>query len=168
MFADTMEMTEKKTQEPLISIRDAARIIGVPPHTIRYWEKEFSDFLVAPRTMGKQRRYGDAQIIKLRTIFRMLKEDGYSIAGAKRALAKQNQAANLANSQANGTLETLSAEMAEKILAMVKNELITNSRQAPLLRSHRHLQLAREHPGLPGIAAGMRPRRERRRRTIGT
>lgn len=123
MFADTMEMTEKRNQEPLISIRDAARIIGVPPHTIRYWEKEFSDFLVAPRTMGKQRRYGDAQIIKLRTIFRMLKEEGYSIAGAKRALAKQNQAANLSNSQANGTLETLSAEMAEKILALVKNEL---------------------------------------------
>ena len=38
---------------------DAAKIIGVPPHTIRYWEKEFSDFLVAPRTLGKQRRYGD-------------------------------------------------------------------------------------------------------------
>jgi DNA-binding transcriptional MerR regulator len=73
--------------------------------------------------MGKQRRYGDAQIIKLRTIFRMLKEEGYSIAGAKRALAKQNQAANLGNSQATGTLETLSAEMAEKILALVKNEL---------------------------------------------
>ena len=100
MFADSMEMTEKKNQEPLISIRDAARIIGVPPHTIRYWEKEFSDFLVAPRTMGKQRRYGDAQIHKLRTIFRMLKEEGYTIAGAKRALAKQNQAANLGNSQA--------------------------------------------------------------------
>ena len=123
MFADTMEMTEKSNREPLISIRDAARIIGVPPHTIRYWEKEFSDFLVAPRTMGKQRRYDDAQIIKLRTIFRMLKEEGYSIAGAKRALSKQNQAANLTNSQATGTLETLSAEMAEKILALVKNEL---------------------------------------------
>jgi DNA-binding transcriptional MerR regulator len=114
MLTDTMETIESIKSEPLISIRDAARIIGVPPHTIRYWEKEFSDFLVAPRTLGKQRRYGDLQ---------MLKEDGYSIAGAKRALAKQNQAANLSNSQANGTLETLSAEMAEKILALVKNEL---------------------------------------------
>ncbi len=123
MLTDTMETLESIKSEPLISIRDAARIIGVPPHTIRYWEKEFSDFLVAPRTMGKQRRYGDMQIHKLRMIFKMLKEDGYSIAGAKRALAKQNHAANLSNSQANGTLETLSAEMAEKILALVKNEL---------------------------------------------
>ncbi len=123
MLTDTLELVETTKSEPLISIRDAARIIGVPPHTIRYWEKEFSEFLVAPRTMGKQRRYGDLQLHKLRMIFKMLKEEGYSIAGAKRALAKQNQAANLSNSQANGTLETLSAEMAEKILAMVKNEL---------------------------------------------
>ena len=126
MLAETMEIVERK-DEPLISIRDAARIIGVPPHTIRYWEKEFSDFLVAPRTMGKQRRYGDQQIYKLRTIYRMLKEEGYSIAGAKRALAKQNQAANLGGQAAvrgaTGALESLSAEMAEKILALVKNEL---------------------------------------------
>lgn len=122
MYADTMEMVDNKKDEPLISIRDAAKIIGVPPHTIRYWEKEFSDFLVAPRTLGKQRRYGDQQLFKLRTIFRMLKEEGYSIAGAKRALAKQNQAANLGVA-ANPNLASLSSEMAEKILALVKNEL---------------------------------------------
>ena len=120
MFADTLELVEK--EEPLISIRDAAKIIGVPPHTIRYWEKEFSMYLVAPRTLGKQRRYGDSQLQKLRTIFRMLKEEGYSIAGAKRSLAKQNQAANIGGG-ANPSLESLSTEMAEKILALVKNEL---------------------------------------------
>ena len=122
MYAETLELVENKKEEPLISIRDAAKIIGVPPHTIRYWEKEFSDFLVAPRTLGKQRRYGDQQLHKLRTIFRMLKEEGYSIAGAKRALAKQNQAANLGGAS-SPSLESLSAEMAEKILALVKNEL---------------------------------------------
>lgn len=122
MYADTMELVENKKEEPLISIRDAAKIIGVPPHTIRYWEKEFSDFLVAPRTLGKQRRYGDQQLHKLRTIFRMLKEEGYSIAGAKRALAKQNQAANLGGAT-HPSLASLSTEMAEKILALVKNEL---------------------------------------------
>jgi len=122
MYADTMELVESKKEEPLISIRDAAKIIGVPPHTIRYWEKEFSDFLVAPRTLGKQRRYGDQQLHKLRTIFRMLKEEGYSIAGAKRALAKQNQAANLGGAT-HPNLASLSTEMAEKILALVKNEL---------------------------------------------
>ena len=115
---ETLEAYDKK-DDPLISIRDAAKIIGVPTHTIRYWEKEFSDFLVPPRTTGKQRRYGDEQIDRLRTIYRMLKEDGYSIAGARRALIKQNQASNVKDRGA----DSLSTEMAERILAMVKHEL---------------------------------------------
>jgi DNA-binding transcriptional MerR regulator len=119
MLAESvLEMDEKK-DEYLVSIRDAARIIGVPPHTIRYWEKEFSEFLVPPRTLGKQRRYGDEHLERLRTIFRMLKEEGYSIAGARRSLVKQNQASNVKGQE----LDALSTEMAEKILAMVRHEL---------------------------------------------
>jgi len=118
MLAETLELIDKK-DDPLISIRDAAKIIGVPTHTIRYWEKEFSEFLVPPRTLGKQRRYGDTQIDRLRTIHRMLKEDGYSIAGARRALIKQNQVSNVRDRD----FDSLSVEMAEKILAMVKHEL---------------------------------------------
>lgn len=118
MYAEALETIEKK-DDPLISIRDAAKIIGVPTHTIRYWEKEFSEFLVPPRTLGKQRRYGDTQIDRLRTIHRMLKEDGYSIAGARRALIKQNQVSNVRDRD----FDSLSVEMAEKILAMVKHEL---------------------------------------------
>jgi hypothetical protein len=49
----------------------------------------------------------------------MLKEEGYSIAGARRALARQNQAANVEGRD----VEMLSSGMAEKILALVKNEL---------------------------------------------
>jgi DNA-binding transcriptional MerR regulator len=119
MLAESvLEMDEKK-DEYLVSIRDAARIIGVPPHTIRYWEKEFSEFLVPPRTLGNQRRYGDEHLERLRTIFRMLKEEGYSIAGARRSLVKQNQASNVKGQE----LDALSTEMAEKILAMVRHEL---------------------------------------------
>ena len=122
MEAPVMETEEEKRDERddyMVSIRDAARIIGVPPHTIRYWEKEFSEFLVPPRTTGKQRRYGDEHLDRLRTIFHMLKEEGYSIAGARRALIKQNQDSNI---KGKG-LESLSPEMAERILAMVKHEL---------------------------------------------
>ncbi len=118
MLAETLEVIDKR-EDPLVSIRDAAKIIGVPTHTIRYWEKEFADFLIPTRTLGKQRRYGDEQIDRLRTIFRMLKEDGYSIAGARRALIKQNQASNVKDSD----MDSISAEMAEKILALVKHEL---------------------------------------------
>ena len=119
MLAESVMELDEKKDEYLVSIRDAARIIGVPPHTIRYWEKEFSEFLAPPRTLGKQRRYGDEHLDRLRTIFRMLKEEGYSIAGARRSLVKQNQASNVKGQD----LDALSTEMAERILAMVRHEL---------------------------------------------
>jgi DNA-binding transcriptional MerR regulator len=119
MLAELRTEEELDKDDFLVSIREASRIVGVPPHTIRYWEKEFSEFLHPPRTTGKQRRYGDDQLGRLKTIFRMLKEEGYSIAGARRALARQNQAANVDGRD----VEMLSSGMAEKILALVKNEL---------------------------------------------
>jgi DNA-binding transcriptional MerR regulator len=119
MLAELRTEEELDKDDFLVSIREASRIVGVPPHTIRYWEKEFSEFLHPPRTTGKQRRYGDDQLGRLKTIFRMLKEEGYSIAGARRALARQNQAANVEGRD----VEMLSSGMAEKILALVKNEL---------------------------------------------
>lgn len=78
----------------LVSIGDVSKMIGVPTHTIRYWEKEFPQYLNPSRTMGKQRRYGTDEILRLKHIFGMLKEEGYSIAGARRVLAIQNKKAD--------------------------------------------------------------------------
>ncbi len=119
MIAESVLELEEKKDDYMISIRDAARIIGVPPHTIRYWEKEFSEYLTPPRTVGKQRRYGDDHLDRLKTIFRMLKEEGYSIAGARRSLVKQNQISNVKGQD----FDVMSTEMAGKILAMVRHEL---------------------------------------------
>jgi len=126
MFTDTLEIEEAEKEDNLVSIRDAARIIGVPPHTIRYWEKEFAEFLNPPRTTGKQRRYGDLQIDRLRAIYAMLKEDGYSIAGARRALSQRKDGPVVLkeNPALKGTtLAHFSSDVAEKILALVKHEL---------------------------------------------
>ena len=107
-------------EETLISIGDVAKLIGVPTHTIRYWEKEFPKYLEPPRTNGKQRRYGTDQIFKLRKVFSMLKEDGYSIAGAKRALAQQNRESDLSSVSTNG----IDQETARKIISLLKEHLL--------------------------------------------
>lgn len=70
----------------LLSIGDAARIIGVAAHTIRFWEKEFAFFLKPERTQGRQRRYSEVDLSRLQQIFTLLKVEGFSIAGAKRQL----------------------------------------------------------------------------------
>ncbi len=64
-------------------IGDAVRIVEVPAHTIRYWEQEFSDFLHPQRSTGNQRTFGRYQIELLLRIKKMLKEEKYSIAGAR-------------------------------------------------------------------------------------
>jgi DNA-binding transcriptional MerR regulator len=69
-----------------ISISLASMKTGVEIHTLRYWEMEFSDFLHPVRTRGGQRRYRAEDIETVLLIKRLLREEMYSIAGAKRHL----------------------------------------------------------------------------------
>jgi DNA-binding transcriptional MerR regulator len=75
-----------------VSISAAAGITGVEIHTLRYWEREFADFLCPVRTDGGQRRYRPEDIQTLFTIKRLLRDEMFSIAGARRTLAKQASA----------------------------------------------------------------------------
>jgi DNA-binding transcriptional MerR regulator len=68
------------------SIGDVAELLGVQAYTIRYWEKEFSAFLNPPRCKGGHRRYGSYEVDVLKRIKSMLKDEKYSIAGARQKL----------------------------------------------------------------------------------
>lgn len=75
-------------KESQISISEAARIVGVEVHTLRYWEREFSAFIKARRTPGGQRRYDPEAIQTLFLIKRLLRDDMFSIAGARKYLER--------------------------------------------------------------------------------
>jgi DNA-binding transcriptional MerR regulator len=79
--------------EQSVSISVASRITGVEVHTLRYWEKEFSGFLEPIRTDGGQRRYRPEDIQTVFLIKRLLRDDMFSIAGARRHLAHTARAA---------------------------------------------------------------------------
>lgn len=55
---------------------------------MRYWEKEFDFYLNPLRTEGGQRRYRPEDIQAVFQIKRLLRDELFSIAGAKRHLAK--------------------------------------------------------------------------------
>ncbi|MCS7209392.1 MAG: MerR family transcriptional regulator [Fimbriimonadales bacterium] len=76
-------------QERPVPISTASFLVGVETHTIRYWEREFSEFLNPVRTAGGQRRYRREDIEVLQEIKRLLKEELYTIAGAKRVLSQR-------------------------------------------------------------------------------
>ncbi len=109
-----------------VSIGEAAKIIGVAAHTIRYWEKEFAFFLSSNRTNGRQRRYDEIALTKLQKVYDMLKKDGYSIAGAKRALYFEMKS-NQENPQPKieQVTSTNEGEIADRIAALIKTELMS-------------------------------------------
>ncbi len=76
-------------KEKYLSIGNTAKQVGVPPYTIRYWEKEFSEFLHPKRSSGKQRQYSNYELDLLKRIKKMLKIEKYSIAGARQKLRIQ-------------------------------------------------------------------------------
>ena len=64
-------------------IGEVAEIAGVKPHVLRYWETEFG-FLSPQKNEGNQRLYTAKDLEKVLLIRKLLYEDGYTIAGAKR------------------------------------------------------------------------------------
>ena len=74
------------TKEKTYTVGEASDLAGVPAHTIRFWEKGFSEFLRPIRTSGGQRRYGPDDVRVIRRIKHYRYERGYTIAGTRRML----------------------------------------------------------------------------------
>ena len=71
-----------------VSISVASQITGVEVHTLRYWEREFAGYLRPGRTDGGQRRYRPQDIQTVFVLKKLLREEMFSIAGARRHLLK--------------------------------------------------------------------------------
>ncbi len=83
------------------SIGEVAEIFGVSNSLIRYWETEFSKLKPQKNSRG-DRKYAVKDIKTLEGIYILVKEKGYTIEGAKKALKNQlseNKARDLAISK---------------------------------------------------------------------
>ncbi len=69
-----------------VGISVASNITGIEVYTLRYWEREFPEFLRPTRTSGGQRRFRPEDIQTIFTLKRLLREEMYSIAGARKYL----------------------------------------------------------------------------------
>ena len=66
-------------------IGEAAEIVGVKPHVLRYWEEEFSS-LRSTKSRTQQRLYQRKDIDFLLRLKELLHDQGYTIAGARKFL----------------------------------------------------------------------------------
>ena len=90
-----MKTTSKISVKNLITITDVAKKIGLISkrdqkplnHTIRFWEKEFK--IIKPTIINKRKYYSKKDIEAILLIKFLLKEQGLTIAGAKKAIGSK-------------------------------------------------------------------------------
>jgi DNA-binding transcriptional MerR regulator len=71
-------------------IGEVARIVGVKPYVLRYWETEFA-VLKPGKTPSRHRLYRRRDVEILLEIKHLLYEEGFTIAGAKKRLKEREK-----------------------------------------------------------------------------
>jgi len=66
-------------------IGEVAKITGVKPHVLRYWESEFR-WMAPHKSRSKQRMYRQRDIDVITLLKRLLHEERFTIAGARKKL----------------------------------------------------------------------------------
>lgn len=69
-----------------LTIGELCQRVGIKECTLRYWEREFPDFLKPYRSKGGHRRYDEDGASKILKIKELVRDDGYTIKGAKKLL----------------------------------------------------------------------------------
>ena len=99
--------------KPYFKIGEVARLAGVEPYVLRYWETEFKT-IKPEKTRSNQRLYRRRDVETVLAIKKLLYDEGYRIDGAKRRLrelAGEEPSANL--KQLAGDLRQALAELDE-------------------------------------------------------
>ena len=78
-------------QKLFFRIGEVAELVGVEPHVLRYWEREFRTIRPGKSAKG-QRVYSRRDVENLLRVRDLLYRDGFTIAGAKKKLQRGDQA----------------------------------------------------------------------------
>ena len=120
----------KKTESAYKSIGEVAKILGLVnkkngslnTHTIRFWEKEFKS--IKPRILAGRRRYYDSSTIEnLKKIKFLLKNQGMTIKGVKKALSESTSfnLDDLSNKSINMNNNLVLKKKISKISKLIKD-----------------------------------------------
>jgi DNA-binding transcriptional MerR regulator len=80
-----MHMQPRELVKLYYRIGEVAEIVGVQPHVLRYWETEFRTIRPQKSTKG-QRVYSRRDVEKLLRVKDLLRNQGFTIAGARKKL----------------------------------------------------------------------------------
>ena len=72
--------------EYFVSINDVSKRLSVPAHTLRYWEKQFTNAIRPVTGAGGRRYYRPETVEKISVIRDLLYKNGLTIAGVKKLI----------------------------------------------------------------------------------
>ena len=150
----------KKAAGAFRSIGEVAKLIGVAPHVLRYWETQFPQLKPMKRPDG--RRYYRPEDVRLAAgLCEVLRDDGLTIRGARKLMARDR-----AESVRERGAARLAAVFGDSERADMQNSAKTPATPQdptpPRARQRRKRQTAEDtalplFPDLPGRSAGALP-----------
>ena len=103
------------------SIGELSKLFGVNASLLRFWEKEFQ-FVISKKNAKGNRLYSIKEIEKINRIYLLVKIEGYTIEGAKKALKSKDKIS--INENNPRSKETNNATLIQK-LESIKQRLIS-------------------------------------------
>ena len=104
------------------TIGELSKELSIKPHILRYWEEQFA-MLTPLKRAGARRHYRSEDVEMVKTINRLLNDEGYTIKGARKFLtSRKNRPADAgANTAAAMPMAGSSTEDTGLIIAELKN-----------------------------------------------
>lgn len=115
---ETTSGGEEKSPGAFKTIGEAAELLGVPQHVLRFWEVKFKQ--IKPlKLRGGRRYYRPEDMEILAAVKNLLYKQGYTIRGARKALAANNPQP----AHETGEKQSVSTDK-HQALASIRQELI--------------------------------------------
>lgn len=73
-------------QKVMLNIDQVSKLTGVKKTTLRYWEKEFNEFLQPQRTTTNRRQYSMDDVKRVEQLRHLIEEEKYKSIGVKMKL----------------------------------------------------------------------------------
>jgi DNA-binding transcriptional MerR regulator len=83
-------MKSERPKKLYYSIREVSAMTGLEPHVLRYWETEFPALRPRKGSQGN-RAYTESDVALVRRIRHLLREERYTLEGARRALEREDR-----------------------------------------------------------------------------
>ena len=82
-----MPYKEKQIEKKYFTIGEVAKELGVATSLVRFWETQF-DFINPKKNKKGNRRYTQDDLKKVKLVYHLVKEKGYTLQGAQEHIKK--------------------------------------------------------------------------------